>query len=74
MSFNVFLPDNIVSLADSIVYDEDTKEVLVSFDRFTMSFTTEEFTYFSSEVIEAVETFKGLLIKKVQERSNQEIN
>lgn len=74
MSFNVFLPSNIIPLSDSIVYDEETQEVLMSFDRFTMSFTTEEFSFLSNEISDAADVFKTLLINKVQNNSSQEMN
>ncbi len=74
MSFNVFLPPGIVPLSDSIVYDEENQEVLVAFDRLTITFTTEEFSSFSEEIIDSVDAFKALLIKKVQNNGSQEMN
>lgn len=69
------MPDGMIFLAENIVYDQELNEFIVTIGNVSIVLDFEEFSYLSSEVLNASKKIKSILLQSVRpSKIDQEIN
>lgn len=75
MNYKNEIPDGMIFLTETIVYDQEMNEFMISIGNVSISLDFEEFSFLSSEVFEASKKIKNTLLQSVRPSKNdQEIN
>ncbi len=75
MNYNKEIPEGMIFLTETIVYDQEINEFIVSIGNVSITLDFEEFSLLSSEVLTASKKIKSILLQSVQSsKIDQEIN
>jgi hypothetical protein len=75
MNYKKEMPDGMIFLAENIVYDQELNEFIVTIGNVSIVLDFEEFSYLSSEVLNASKKIKSILLQSVRpSKIDQEIN
>lgn len=77
MNSDDFNMNNVYSLSNSILFDRETDEIIVTIDRITLSFSIEEFSLLTKEFETAIHTMRNMIMlgsHYIQQDDDQEIN
>ena len=75
MNYKKEMPDGKIFLAENIVYDQELNEFIVTIGNVSIVLDFEEFSYLSSEVLNASKKIKSILLQSVRpSKIDQEIN
>jgi hypothetical protein len=75
MNYNKEIPEGMIFLTETIVYDQEINEFIVSIGNVSITLDFEEFALLSSEVLTASKKIKSILLQSVQSaKIDQEIN
>jgi len=75
MNYKKEIPDGMIFLTESIVYDQEMNEFMITIGKVSISLDFEEFSDLSSEVFKASKKIKSILLQSVRSsKIDQEIN
>lgn len=75
MNYKKEIPDGMIFLTENIVYDQELNEFIVTIGNVSIVLDFEEFSYLSSEVLNASKKIKSILLQSVRpSKIDQEIN
>lgn len=75
MNYKQEAPEEMIFLTETVVYDEELNEFIITIGNVTITLDFEEFSLLSSEILTASKKIKSVLLQAVQvSKVNQEIN